>query len=398
MAISTVCREEQQPFCHVTFYASSSLPTPPLLALILAIPTSLALPYLVRIFLGISKSDKGVATVLLPYFIGPALLSSSAHWLLEWADLAAIFGPEWIGSEVLRGVRSALAWFAIGGMLMGGMAVWWFVPLCLEISTDQQGSDGKSTKQVTVLGFANALGAPYLIFWCILLSVVYATSQLTSQIILSLATIALLAYLEVVDSVRDVIGLDAAFASATPSAALDLDSLRMSSRSITFSEILPLALLGIHAFYGTGHQSTIPSIQWKAGFLLTPMVTYPFSPLTVLINTFGSQFLFAVASPLLASWNVPPLPLPSSPDIVQSQSVRAALGVSLYYATLVFGSALSAGLLRRHLMVWKIFAPRFMVAGVSLIVVDLAVLVGVAFGVERVRAAIERIFKGVGNG
>jgi len=46
-------------------------------------------------------------------------------------------------------------------------------------------------------------------------------------------------------------------------------------------------------------------------------------------------------------------------------------------------------------MVWKIFAPRFMVAGVSLIVVDLAVLVGVGVGVERVRVTVGRTFKRV---
>lgn len=396
MAMSTVCREEQQPFCHVTFYASSSLPIPPLLILIVALPTSLALPYLIRTFLGISKSDNGVVTMFLCSF-GLTLLSSSAHWLLEWADLTGVLGSEWTGRVTLRSIRSGFAFFAVGSMLLSGIILWWVGLLCLGISVDQRGANGNLSKQVTILGFANALGAPYLIFWCICFGVVYATSMLTSQVVLCLAAIALLAYLEMVDSVRDVQGIDVALTSSTPSTILHFNAMQSSSTPLTFSEIIPLALLGMHMFYGTGHQSTIPSIQWKAGFVLTPTVVYPFSPMTVFINTFGPQFLVAFASPLLALWNVPPLPLPLSPIVAQGQSIRAALGVSLYYATLLFGSALSAGVLRRHLMVWKIFAPRFMVAAASLLSVDFALFVGIVFGVRRVRESVEIVFKGVGD-
>ena len=49
-------------------------------------------------------------------------------------------------------------------------------------------------------------------------------------------------------------------------------------------------------------------------------------------------------------------------------------------------------------MVWKIFAPRFMAAAVGMVVVDLAVLLGIAVGVERVLDRAGTMFKGVGNG
>ena len=398
MAISTVCREEQQPFCHVTFYASSSLPSPPLLILILSLPTSLALPYLIRRFLGISRSDRGIAVIFLPYILTPTLLAGNAYWILEWVESAGLLSVGWIDTGILRNVRTAFAWFAISAMLLGGTTFWWLIPLCLHISTDQRGTSNKATKQVTILGFANAFGAPYLLFWSIILIVVHTTSQLTSQVILGLGTVALLAHLEVVDSIRDVNSLNAALAPSSSSTAIKLESLRTSFPSIRFSEIAPFALLGVHTFYSTGHQSTIPSIQWKSAFLLTSTVTYPFSPLTVLINAFGPHFLFAVASPLLASWNVAPLPYPSSANIVQGQSVRAALGMSLYHATLLSGSALSAGILRRHLMVWKIFAPRFMASVVGMIIVDLAVLLGIAVGAKRVRDRVGKVFQNMEGG
>lgn len=43
-------------------------------------------------------------------------------------------------------------------------------------------------------------------------------------------------------------------------------------------------------------------------------------------------------------------------------------------------------------MVWKVFAPRFMVAAASLIVVDLAVVIGFGIGFGRIKQAIGRVF------
>jgi phosphatidylinositol glycan class O len=49
-------------------------------------------------------------------------------------------------------------------------------------------------------------------------------------------------------------------------------------------------------------------------------------------------------------------------------------------------------------MVWKIFAPRFMAAVVGMIVVDLAVILGLAIGAKRVRDRVGKIFQGMENG
>ena len=161
---------------------------------------------------------------------------------------------------------------------------------------------------------------------------------------------------------------------------------------LRFSEITPLALLAVHAFFTTGHQAAIPSIQWKTAFVLTPTLTYPFSPLLVSLNTFGPHFLIALAVPLLALWNVPPLPQPQADVKARVDAVRAALGVMLYHGTLLLSSAVCAAWLRRHLMVWKIFAPRFMLAAVTVVVVDVAVLFGVGVGVGRVSERVSRLF------
>ncbi|OBZ73368.1 GPI ethanolamine phosphate transferase 3, partial [Grifola frondosa] len=355
MATSTVCREEQQPYCHVTFFASSTLPSPPFPVLLLAVPAALALPW--GVLRGTLRADN------------------------------------------MRFVRTWLARITMSGTLFG-LALWYLVPLCLEIVTSNKAepdAEGKTKKEVTVIGFANAYGAPYLIFWCTFLGLLYPVTQLTGQLVLGLATIAVLAHLEVVDSVRDVRGLEAAVASANMASVLQADSLRPASVPLRFAEVTPLALLALHTFYSTGHQSAIPSIQWKSAFMLTPTLTYPFSPLLVILNTFGPQFLLALAVPLLALWNVAPLPQPGADLRVRGDAVRAALGMMLYHAVLLFGSAVCSAWLRRHLMVWKVFAPRFMCAAVTLVVVDLAVLLGVGLGVGRISGRVSKMFSAMGS-
>jgi len=167
----------------------------------------------------------------------------------------------------------------------------------------------------------------------------------------------------------------------------------LQKKTLSFSNVVPLALLAIHTFHGTGHQSTIPSIQWKSAFMLTSTLQYPFSPALVILNTFGPQFLLGLASPLIALWNVPPLPQPSSAIQAKKNSLRVGLAMMMYFGTLVLGSALSAAWLRRHLMVWKVFAPRFMNAAASGLAVDLAVLLGVAIGSERIVGWCSHLFR-----
>ncbi|KAM5545492.1 hypothetical protein V8D89_000530 [Ganoderma adspersum] len=401
MAVSTVCREEQQPFCHVTFFASSSLPSPPLPVLLLSVPVALLLPYATRRFLKISKSDRGTAAIVIPWILPAVLFLGSSFWILEHFDSSEAFGPEWAGP--LRLARTWCARLAMASVLFLGYALWYLVPLCLEISTETKAGPGahgkgKSTREVTVLGFANAYGAPYLVFWCLFLGLLYPTMQLTGQAVLALAAMAVLAHLEVVDSVRDVRGLEAVFASGNPSAILENDGLRTPSVPLRFSEVAPLAALAVHAFFATGHQAAIPSIQWKTAFVLTPTLTYPLSPLLVILNTFGPHFLISLAAPLLALWNVAPLPQPAMDVKARGDAVRASLGTMLYHATLLLSSATCAAWLRRHLMVWKIFAPRFMLAAATVLVVDLAVLFGVAVGVGRVSGRVSRLFTAMNQG
>jgi len=390
MAMSTVCREEQHPYCTVTFYASESSSAPPIIALLLVFPVAIMAPQAVRRMLKTSKSDSGLAATFIPMFLVSALIAGAMFWVLEWVQSAEVLSDI---SNVLRITRTVLARTTAASILLGGISLWWTSPICLTISrgppSQQDSSTPKEKAQVMVLGFANAFGSPYLIFWLIFLSLIWLMTQLSGQVVLGLTSVALLSYLEVVDSIRDVYGLNEALASSTPSSALHITA---GTQEITFPEIVPLALLAMHTYHATGHQSTIPSLQWKTAFIFGSTVSFPFSHATLIINTLGPFFLVALAVPLLALWNVPPLPHPKRLGV---SALRSGIGLSLYFSVLAFGAAAFAAMLRRHLMVWKIFAPRYLFAASALGAVDVGVLVGVGIGVVRVREVITRVFRAI---
>ncbi|KAF7331568.1 GPI ethanolamine phosphate transferase 3 [Mycena kentingensis (nom. inval.)] len=401
ISFSTVCREEQQPYCNVTFYASSTLPSPPSLVLYLCIPTAIAIPWSFHSFLKISRSHLGLAKIFLPGILLPTLLAGTSYWLMEWADSAGVVDTEI--AALLREVRTWVARSVFVVALLGGGALWWAVTLCLDISESETSAE---KRQVTVVGYANAFGSSYLLFWSAFLAVVYVTTQLTGQVVLGLMAVAIVAHLEVVDSTRDVRLLQN-LVSTNPAAIMGRAPMR--SPAIEFADIVPIALLGIHAFYGTGHQATISSIQWKSAFLLTPTMSFWLSAMTAMLNSIGGIILAALAVPLVALWNRSPLPATSDsnsksakqksktrPDTqIQGEGILAGLGMMIYFSGLLLGTAVSAAILRRHLMVWKVFAPRFMLALVQMLVVDVGVLIGFGVGVQRIGGRVAGMFRGV---
>ncbi|KAK7037483.1 mannose-ethanolamine phosphotransferase gpi13 [Paramarasmius palmivorus] len=202
MSYYTVCREEQQPYCHVTFYSSLTVPAAPLHVLSAVIPVMLGLVYAIdQLFLGTSKSNGGLAKIWLSGILMPTLLMGSLGWTLEWADTTGVLGESASTAALLRMVRTWLARAGFGLVLVVGGILWWNVPLCIQIQQEQaeeQSSREKKT-QVKILGFANAFGAPYLLFYTVFFAVVYISSQLTAQLVLGLSIFALLCYLEIAD-------------------------------------------------------------------------------------------------------------------------------------------------------------------------------------------------------
>ncbi|KAG7211397.1 hypothetical protein KM043_010685 [Ampulex compressa] len=150
-------------------------------------------------------------------------------------------------------------------------------------------------------------------------------------------------------------------------------------------------LIAEYFFYGTGHQPTFPTIHWDAAFVGTGGHFYGnlLPAILIGINTFGSHIILGVTLPLLviAPFTIylvfPKLAkvkfleedmkrgelLLFEQDSVFHTAVFSVAGkYVLLHGFRTFGSMLAATIHRRHLMVWKIFAPKLIFEGLGLLV------------------------------
>jgi len=178
-------------------------------------------------------------------------------------------------------------------------------------------------------------------------------------------------------------------------------------------------LLDSLAFFNTGHQPTFPHIQWSAAFVgfagtefggdswlshLVPIVLVGW-------NTFSTAILSGIALPLLllappCLWLLIPSLRPErdtdneeNGDVLTGEDIfdelqkgeavfldreeetRGAMLILVCQyivlkASKLFSAVLAAAVLRRHLMVWKIFAPNFIFEAVSFCVSLASVITG----------------------
>ncbi|XP_077292956.1 phosphatidylinositol glycan anchor biosynthesis class O [Arctopsyche grandis] len=156
-------------------------------------------------------------------------------------------------------------------------------------------------------------------------------------------------------------------------------------------------LLSVYYFYGTGHQAALSSIQWGAAFVGTGgHFTFNAVPaILVIANTFGAQFLAGLCIPLLVlapfpmfvMWGHPSrhsskvdiqrgeLMLYERETMLMAAMFSTSTKYILFHSVRMFVCMLAATVHCRHLMVWKIFAPKMIFEGISLMITLIAVLI-----------------------
>ncbi|KAL4714930.1 hypothetical protein ACJJTC_003081 [Scirpophaga incertulas] len=124
------------------------------------------------------------------------------------------------------------------------------------------------------------------------------------------------------------------------------------------------ALLASYQFYGTGHHPTLSHLRWAPAFhagdpnYLGAAIGTPISAVMISLDLFGIPLMFGAAVPLLALWgkngasNV-------GPRTQLAAVFSLCLKFCLCFAIRVFACALSATIHCRHLMIWGVFAPKF---------------------------------------
>jgi phosphatidylinositol glycan class O len=340
-SFSKLCREEQMPYCRSTYYATANSSTSAPWQLLIPFILAGFLPSIIKSYYAGSRSYEGFAPIWIGWAFRAGLILSSIFWTIDAADDAEWF-PN-LPEGLLKNIRVPIAQTILAIALGAGTTAFIYAPPCVAITTIPGASvsrDGPAPARatVTILGFANVHGTRYLLLVLNVLLTLLLVQKPMGFGALSLMTWQSLSLLEL----------------------LDLNSLTTSSIGPVI-----LAMLGSFHFFKTGHQPTLSSIQWESAFIPLHTILYPWSPILVALNTYGAQILGVVFLPLVVLWKQKP----KKRGLLRS--VICALGWHVgYYAVTSLATTMWAGHLRRHLMLYRIFCPKFMSSAAVLVVVD----------------------------
>ena len=361
-SLSRLCREEQMPNCRSTYYASNTSSTSAPWQLLIPLLLATLLPFVIKTYYNGTRSYEGPATLWVGFAFRVGLLGSAIFWIFDAAD-----DNDWLTMEkdTLRTIKIIVSRIVLGMAFVIGTTTFVRGSPCISIQVtpqenDSAGEDVRKPKSVKIFGYSNVHGTRFFLLvtnWII--AIVLLQKPMGAGAI-GILTVQILALLEIIDS-----------------------------NDISQSAIGPiiLGLLGSFHFFKTGHQATLSSIQWESAFIPLTTIRYPWSPLLVMLNTYGAQILTTVAVPLIALWKQPP----GKRGLLSGVS-KALATLLLYYAVINLATSLWAGWLRRHLMLYRIFSPRFMNGATVLLVVD---LVGILVAIGSLRwnfASIAEVF------
>lgn len=325
-----VCREENGVECVTTFYEPGTLLSPMWALMVLSVLTMVT-PIVLGRFYAVGRSYVGIAKLM---FRGTtvAMLFSVLYWSLDAAETHGQYHSETMAIFKIFVSRSIL-----GLGFFGGIYIWYRSDLCIEVNLH-------AGNQPKIEGYNNVYGSyaflPVLsVFWGLLV-----VNKPAGGVVLCSLMYTIFAILDIVD---------------------------LTGTKYTFLPQVLFNFVSSLYFFWSGHQATIPSIQWDTAFITVRQLSYPLSAVTVSLNTFGPLLLSVLASILIAAWRRPPF---KDPRQLLAYLVRSAMATSIVACVQTVASMVAVTHLRRHLMTWKIFAPRFMLAGITLCVTDLFAL------------------------
>lgn len=342
----TICREEQGDKCSTNFSVSWNV-----IGLLLIL--SFALPAFIKGFFNQTQSYNGMAPILIFKVLPFMMILTWSYWCLEFIGNDEYLNKNFeLPTDLLDDFKLTLARVVVLGSLIGGNVGWHFLPLCMDMKIENQivpitpgdaNSDSIIKKTVILLGLENAYGSSYFLFLLNWIVAILCVTKPVGQISLILFVLQILTFLELVEILNIRINL---------------------------ISVVVFGLLGYQQFFTTGHQATLQAINWESGFMLTKEITFPLTHLTILLNTFGPFILIGIAIPLLSLWKISPTQKPIG---LVSRVVENGTTLLIYQTFLTLSTLVMSNHFRRHLMVWKIFAPRFMLNSMILILLNVVI-------------------------
>lgn len=378
-SFSRLCREEQMPFCRSTYYASATLSTSAPWQLAIPFLVTLIIPAVIKAYYAGSKSYEGTSSLWIGFAFRLGLFITSVFWILEGADDGGWFN---VSKETLKSSRMFLAQFVFAIAFGAGTTAYIYSKPCVSISVSKGSPDpekpatpsgqqpGRTT--VTILGFGNVYGTRFFF-----LVVNFGLAVILMQKPMGQGAIALLLW-----QILSLLEI--------------LDTNALATTNVSIGPIV-LGLLGSYYYFKTGHQAVLSTIQWETAFIPFSTIKYPWSPLLVILNTFGPQILSAIAVPLTVLWKRPlQVQEPGKSDNpslrLLSDVIQAVTTHILYLGTINLATTMWAGHLRRHLMLYRIFSPRFMMGAAVLGVVDIVLLGVGVLGVRWCGLSVGEVF------
>lgn len=387
-SFSRLCREEQMPDCRSTYYASALSSTSAGWQTLIPFVVALLLPTAIRDFYVRTRNYQGSAVVWIGIALRIGLVMVAVFWVLDAAD-----DNDWypsVSKEKLKNGRTVLAQvvFAVAGAA-GYSTYIWSSPLLFvrqeeadpapptptatsksfdssdptaPVFTSLNGAPSKEPprSKLIILGYANTHGTRYFLLPATWILALLLVQKPMGQGTLALCTISILNLLEI----------------------LDANNLRRSPLGPTV-----LALMGSYYFFKTGHQAVLSTIQWESAFIPLKTITYPWSPLLVVLNTFGPQILCAIAVPTVTLWKVQP----KLPHLLSRVAGAMATHI-MFYAAVALATVVEAAWLRRHLMLYRVFMPRMLMSVVVLVLVELVGAVVAVGGVRWSLLSVGEVF------
>ena len=360
---STLCREEQHPFCTPTFnhHPASSLSSP--YALFSLVFSSIIVCGTVRKVLKSTDNFHGTGHVIGGFFVPLGFLVSNMYWILDTLEGHQV--P--IGS--FASLRNVLGKYAFGGYASLAFFIW--VSDCttmsvrtLETDADQietlirDPSKPRSKKPLLVQGLDHPLGSSLFCAWTLLLVVLGMVQKPMGGTMLNLGFLSGVLGLEMFDLRVREWNKDVQV-KADENAVKERIPVPPIPLSFIFLYTLLFHLLAQRTFFSTGHQRALASIQYEIGFIGMEKVNWIVSPLLILLNTFGGHVLFSFGLVLIAFWRRPwqDIRMKDVYHVAVCHLVISLLGLCVTTAL--------AGHFRRHLMVWRVFAPKVIFNGVE---------------------------------
>jgi len=386
-SISRSCRDEQKPWCEESYHVSGSASLFSQSRLLIPFIIAAVLPSIIKSYYHRSRNYHGSGTLWIGMILRFGFLLNAIFWLIE-----AIDDGDWtasISSTKLKSTRVMIAQFILALSWAAGYSFYIYSSPFVaieekpssnpnesaqsttstavepnnpnsEIFTTISSPTSSSRPQILIFGYSNTHGTRFFLLLTVWILPVLLLTKPLGQLSLSLLLISILSLVEILDS-----------CSSNP-------QIQILGPTI-------LCLLSHFYFFKTGHSATLQSIQWNSAFIPSHEISYPLTPIVLLLNTFSAVVLCTISVPLLALWKISPR---TSPQKILERLARDYAVFLASFMAIALATTFEANWLRRHLMLYRVFMPRMLLGvcmqGIAFVSAILGGLVGVRISVGSV--------------